>query len=141
MNYKYDVEQECFVREDGLGKKFWINSSEAHRIMSMYSLGNSIGEIRNKIEFVNARKVTESTIVNFIKNVNNGNIELSKAYPAPIRMVESITDSDRISKLEERVTSLENIISEIKSDCFCTCFAGESKNVSNMDKVKSWLRL
>lgn len=131
MNYKYDVEQECFVREDGLGKKFWINSSEAHRIMSMYSLGNSIGEIRNKIEFVNARKVTESTIVNFIKNVNNGNIELNKDYPAPIRMVESITDSDRISKLEERVSNLEELFKSHECEC----------NVSNVDKVKSWLRL
>ena len=69
MNYEYDINQECFIREDGLGKKFFINSTEAHRIMNMYNLGNSIGEIRNKISFRNPSKVTESTIKNFINNV------------------------------------------------------------------------
>ena len=107
MKYKYDIENEYFVREDGLGKKFYINSSEAHRIMSMYSLGNSVGEIRNKIRFVNARRVTESTIINFIKNVNEGNIELDEDYPAPVKMVESLTDNDRLNNLEERVSKLE----------------------------------
>ena len=130
MKYKYDTEKECFEREDGLGKKFWIISSEAHRIMSMDSLGNSIGEIRNKIKFVNARKVTESTIVNFINNVKDGNIELDKDYPAPVRMVESITDSDRIDRLEERVTKLEEML-----NCECNC------EVSKIGKVKSWLKL
>lgn len=123
MKYVYNTDKECFEREDGLGKKFWINSSEAHRIMTMYSLGNSIGEIRNKIRFVNARRVTESTIVNFIKNVNDGNIELDKDYPAPVKMVESLTDSDRINNLEERVSKLEELLEDKKES-----------------KVRKWLR-
>ena len=74
MNYKYDVEQECFVREDGLGKKFWINVTEAQRIMTLYDLGNSVSEIRNKIQFNG--EVYESTIRNFIRNVQEGKIEI-----------------------------------------------------------------
>ena len=138
MKYNYNTDLECFVREDGLGKKIWINSSEAHRIMTMYSLGNSIGEIRNKIEFVNSRKVTESTVKNFISNVNMGNIILDENYPAPVKLVEEMTDNDRICKLEERVTNLEDKISELKSECFITAFADESKKES---KVRKWLRL
>ena len=140
MKYNYDVDKECFVREDGLGKKIWINSSEAHRIMTMYSLGNSIGEIRNKIQFVNSRKVTESTIKNFILNVNQGNITLDEDYPAPVKLVEELTVSDRVEALENRVSELENKFAEIKSDCFCTAFADETRNESSISKVKSWLK-
>ena len=35
MKYEYDVDGEYFVREDGLGKKFHINITEARRIMTM----------------------------------------------------------------------------------------------------------
>lgn len=135
MKYDYDVENECFVREDGLGKKFWINSSEAHRIMTMYSLGNSIGEIRNKIDFVNKRRVTESTIVTFIKNVNDGNIVLDKDYPAPVKLVNDLTLNDRIDNLEERVTELEERFS--LPECECEPKDSETK----VEKVRAWLKL
>ena len=56
MRYNYDSDNECFVREDGLGKKIWINSVEAQRIITLYDLGNNIPEIRNKIRF-NSKKI------------------------------------------------------------------------------------
>ena len=124
MKYKYDANRECFIREDGLGKKFYINSTEAHRIMNMYSLDNSIGEIRNKIQFNHPRKVTESTIKNFINNVKNGNIELTDDLPAPVEDVMNITMDDRIESLEQRMSVLEEMVCNKKS------FS---------DKVKSWI--
>ena len=125
MRYEYDADQECFVREDGLGKKFYINSIEAHRIMTMYDLGNSIGEIRNKIKFSNPRKVTESTIKNFIVNVEKRNIELNDDMPVPIEDVMEITLDERVLSLEQRVSVLEDML--------------ENKE-SLTDKVKSWIR-
>ena len=98
---------------------------EAHRIMTMYNLGNSIGEIRNKIKFSNPRKVTESTIKNFIVNVENGNIELSDDMPVPINDVMEITLDERVLSLEQRVSVLEEML--------------ENKE-SITDKVKSWIR-
>ena len=127
MRYKYDVSQECFIREDGLGKKFFINSTEAHRIMTMYNLDNSVGEIRNKIQFKHPRKVTESTIKNFINNVNKGNIDLSQVEPAPFDDVLDITLEDRVWSLEQRVSMLEDL-----NHC--------DENKSVFGKVKSWIR-
>lgn len=124
MKYKYDDNQECFIRVDGLGKKFYINSTEAHRIITMYNLDNSIGEIRNKIHFKNPKKVTESTIKNFINNVNNGNIDLSKVEFAPIDDVMDITLDDRVESLEQRIGILEDMLENKKS---------------LSDKVKSWI--
>lgn len=124
MNYEYDINQECFIRSDGLGKKFFINSTEAHRIMNMYNLGNSIGEIRNKINFRNPSKVTESTIKNFINNVNKGNIDLSKVEPAPFVDVLEITLDERVESLEQRVSVLEDML---------------MNKQSLTDKVKSWI--
>ena len=132
MKYNYDVEHECFVREDGLGKKFYINITEAHRIMTMTSLGNSISEIRNKIKFANPRKVSESTIVNFIKNVNEGNIVLSDDYPAPVLDVLDMTTEERVIKLEERISALEEKIENNN-------VMSENDKKSFKDKVKSWI--
>lgn len=122
MKYDYNPELECFVREDGLGKKIWINSSEAQRIVTMYNLGNSIGEIRNKIHFQYARRVTESTIKNFILNIQNGNIVLSDDYPAPKKVVYELTLEERISNLEKRMDEFESM-----------------NDKSFADKVKSWI--
>ena len=111
MRYDYDVKNECFVREDGLGKKFFINSHEAQRIMTMVDLGYSIPRICNKIQFA-SDKVYESTVANFINNVNEGNIIVSDEYPAPNGVIESLTVEDRISRLEERISSLEELAND-----------------------------
>ena len=115
MKYNYDVNKECFTREDGLGKKFYINISEARRIMTLNSLGLSIAEIRNKIQFQSG-KVYESTINNFINQVMNGNIDLDGDYPAPSNYVADLTTGERISNLEARVTDLENQLMNRKSE-------------------------
>ena len=107
MKYKYDIDNEYFVREDNLGKKFHINIIEARRIMTMFNLGNSIAEIRNKISF-SSNKVYESTINNFINQVEKGNISLEGDYPAPKVVLEDLTFEERIKELEERVTALED---------------------------------
>lgn len=106
MKYKYDVNQECFIREDGLGKKFHINISEARRIMTLYNLGNNVPQIRNKIDF-SSNKVYESSVNNFINQVNNGNIDLDGDYPAPSHYVTELTYEERISNLEKRMSNLE----------------------------------
>lgn len=108
MKYNYDVKNECFVREDGLGKKFFINSQEAQRIMTMVDLGYSIPRIANKINFV-SDKVYESTVANFINNVKDGNIIISNDYPAPDGVIKELTVEERINRLEERVTALEEL--------------------------------
>lgn len=113
MKYNYDSENECFVREDGLGKKFFINSYEAQRIMTMVDLGYSIPRICNKINFA-SDKVYESTVSNFINNVKEGNIIVNGDYPAPNGVLESLTVEDRISRLEERISSLEDLMNDKK---------------------------
>ena len=112
MKYDYDIEKEAFIREDGLGKKFHINIVEARRIVTLHDLGNSISEIRNKIQF-QSNKVSETTIKNFLKQVENGNIDLNGDYPAPANAVFDLTLEERISNLEERVNELESH----KCDC------------------------
>lgn len=107
MRYKYDIDNEYFVREDGLGKKFHINITEARRIMTLSNLGNTAPEIRSKINF-NSRKVYESTINNFINQVKKGNISLEGDYPAPKIIFEDLTLEERINQLEERVKELED---------------------------------
>ena len=127
MNYEYNSDMECFVREDGLGKKFWINSSEAQRIITMQNLGYSVPMINRKIQF-NSGKVSESTIVNFLRNVEDGNIIVDGDYPAPKNQVDEITIEMRMSRLEEEFEEfkrkMENPIPK--------------KNIGDM--VKSWLR-
>ena len=127
MKYEYNSEIECFVREDGHGKKFHINSSEAQRIVTMRDLGYSAGKICAKIQF-NSGKVYESTINNFLKNVDEGNIIVDKNYPAPKSVVEDLTVSDRITRLEERLSELEEIIG-----------IDSIEKSSWSDKVRAWL--
>ena len=111
MKYNYDAKNECFVRADGLGKKFFINSHEAQRIMTMVDLGYSIPRICNKIQFA-SDKVYESTVANFINNVKEGNIIVSDEYPAPEHTIRELTVEDRISRLEERIGSLEELAND-----------------------------
>lgn len=140
MKYEYDADLECFVRVDGLGKKFWINSSEAQKICTLQNLGYSIPKITHKINF-SSDKVTESTIINFCKNVSEGNIIVDGDYPAPRESILELTMDTRIDNLEERVGELENRLLQINEllkapmtfECDCA-------KVSIMDKVKSWLK-
>ena len=132
MKYNYNVEQECFIREDGQGKKYHINITEAKRIVTLDNLGNTASEIRNKIQF-QSNRVSESTITNFLNQIEKGNINLSGDYPAPVNVVMDLSVDERISNLEDRVKTLEDKFSELKSDCFVSAFAGEQK-----EPKKSW---
>ena len=127
MKYNYDVKTECFIREDGLGKKFHINITEARRIVTLHDLGNSVGEIRNKIQF-QSNKVSESTISNFLNQVKKGNIDLTGDYPAPSNVVFDLTTDERITELEDKVSELEDKLKEFYP----------KKNVS--ERFKEWLK-
>ncbi len=128
MKYNYSIEQECFIREDNLGKKYPINITEARRIMTLVDLGNSVSEIRNKIRF-KSNKVAESTIKNFIIQVRNGNISLDGDYPAPADVVFELTLDERISRLEEDIAEIKE---QLNAPCTC-------KN-EDESRWKKWLK-
>lgn len=132
MRYNYDSELGAFVREDGLGKKFWITMVEAHRIMTLYELGVSPNQIGAKIQFKNP-KTTVSTVSNFIKNVENGDIVLDTDVPLPVEDFDDISTEARITKLEHDVEYIKRLL---EKPCECEC--KEEESIS--DKVKAWLR-
>ena len=68
-------------------------------------------------------------------------IELGGDFPAPSLVFDDLSVEARINDLESRLKLIENIVSELKSDCFCTCMATTTEELSIMDKVKSWLKL
>ena len=132
MRYNYNSELGAFVREDGAGKKFWITMVEAHRIMTLYELGVSPNQIGAKIQFKNP-KTTVSTVSNFIRNVENGNIVLDTDVPLPVDEFEDISVEARITKLEDDVEQIKKLLGQV---CKCECKSEESIK----DKVKAWLR-
>ena len=132
MRYNYNSELSAFVREDGLGKKFWITMVEAHRIMTLYELGNSSNQIGAKIQF-KSPKTTVSTIINFINNVENGNIVLDADVPLPVEDFDDISLEARITKLEHDIEYIKGLL---EKPCECECKDEESIS----DKVKAWLR-
>ena len=92
------------------------------RIISLLNLGYSVSAIQGKVTLSHP-KATNHTISTFIKNYNEGNIEIPDDAPAPTHMVDELTDSSRIDALEERVRKLELIQKE-----------------TVMDKVRGWIR-
>ena len=132
MRYNYDSELGAFVREDGLGKKFWITMVEAHRIMTLYELGVSPNQIGAKIQFKNP-KTTVSTVNNLIKNVESGDIVLDTDVPLPVEDFDDVSIEARITKLEHDVEHIKRLLDK---PCECECKEEESIK----DKVKAWLR-
>ena len=132
MRYNYDSELGAFVREDGLGKKFWITMVEAHRIMTLYELGVSPNQIGAKIQFKNP-KTTVSTVNNLIKNVESGDIVLDTDVPLPVEDFDDVSIEARITKLEHDVEYIKRLL---EKPCECECKEEESIK----DKVKAWLK-
>ena len=132
MKYNYDSELGAFVREDGLGKKFWITMVEAHRIMTLYELGVSPNQIGAKIQFKNP-KTTVSTVNNLIKNVESGDIVLDTDVPLPVEDFDDVSIEARITKLEHDVEHIKRLL---EKPCECEC--KEEESIS--DKVKAWLK-
>ena len=77
----------------------------------------------NKIDFVN--DVSMTNLRTFMNNLIDGNINLEGDYPAPTELVESMTDNDRLNRLEERMALMENAVAAQKK--------------SRLSKVKSWI--
>lgn len=127
MKYNYNAGEECFVREDGLGKRFYINSSEAQRIITMRDLGYTIPKICSKMNFTSG-KVYESTVRNFLKNVDDGDLIVSEDYPAPAHQIMELTLEDRLSRLENEFEEFKKKIND------------PTPNESISNKVKSWLK-
>lgn len=132
MRYNYNSELGAFVREDGLGKKFWITMVEAHRIMTLYELGVSPNQIGAKIQFKNP-KTTVSTVNNLIKNVESGDIVLDTDVPLPVEDFDDVSIEARITKLEHDVEYIKRLL---EKPCECEC--KEEESIS--DKVKAWLK-
>jgi len=113
-NYEYDADIEMFRRTDNRGNHLAVNIYEAQRIVSLLNLGYSLSKIQNKVKLTNP-KAGMSTLRSFIRNYEEGNIKIPEDAPAPSRVFDTISDSDRISKLEERVTLIEEKMNEKKS--------------------------
>ena len=73
-----------------------------------------------------------------IKNINEGNVDLTGDYKIPVAQLEEIDDDIRLCNLEDRVSHIESILKELKSDCFITA---TSDNKSVKDKIRSFFRL
>ena len=142
VKYDYDVEKECFKRVDNRGRPLMINITEGKKVESMLNLGYPISQIYRKIDWVN--DINETNLRTFVRNLQNGNIDVSGDYPAPRPVFEDLTISgleNRIEKLEEIVKNHEDRFSELKSDCFISAFADESNEEKGIiDEVKSWMR-
>lgn len=113
-NYIYNPNKEAFVRENNKGKPLYVNITEAQRIVSLMDLGYSRTDVENRIILSNP-KGTSTTVRSFIRNYKAGNIQMPDDAPAPSRVFDSLTDSDRLNELERRVTELENKFEEKKS--------------------------
>ena len=66
-------------------------------------------------------------------NLKAGNIHMPEDAPAPILMFDSLTDSERIDALEERISKLEEWIKDNN-------VISENTEKSLTNKVKSWIR-
>lgn len=108
VNYVYDVENECFKREDGRGRPFQINIVEAKKIETLVDLGYSVQKIYDKIDFNGDVSITN--LRTFINNYKRGNMDLDKDYPAPQVILDDITMDTRVTELEAKVQMLENNI-------------------------------
>lgn len=113
--YEYDVKNEYFRRkiENGWrgGKPFYVNITEANKIINLINLGYNTTEINDKVSLVNP-KATATTIRNFVNKYKKGDILIPKDAPAPSIVYNSLTDSDRLTALEKRVTELENKLND-----------------------------
>lgn len=130
--YYYDVHDEVFKRTDNRGNHLAVNVAEAQRIESLINLGYSEYKIQDKVVLSNP-KASRSTINSFIKNLKAGNIHMPEDAPAPILMFDSLTDSERIDALEERISKLEEWIKDNN-------VISENTEKSLTNKVKSWIR-
>jgi len=123
VNYIYDVNDEYFKRADNRGRPLYLNVTEALRIVNMIDMGNSIPAIVNKVNLVHP-SATTTTIKSFIRNYNEGNIEIPTNAPVPSNVFDEMTVESNYDALERRVSALEEMM--------------ENKSVTG--KVKSWLK-
>lgn len=126
MKWVYNSKLGCFEREDKLGKKLWITMTEAQRIITLRDLGNSIGEIQAKMNFV-SNKASSYSVKTVLERYDNGDIVIDMNVPVSEVEWEDLSNDSKINDLEMRISNLENIISEYDENSF-------------MDKVKSWLK-
>lgn len=138
VEYKYNVELEQFRRVDNRGPSLPFNITEARRIQTMMDLGIKAPSILKKIDF--SHEVSMTNLRTFMNNLEQGNIVgLDEDYPAPVGQFMDMDLDSRVLGLEKRVKSLEDIMSELKTDCFSSGFATEKNNKKSVwDKVKIW---
>lgn len=131
VKYEYRSDLEAFKRIDNREPSLKFNIVEARRIESMLEMGTKLPTIYKNIDFVN--DVSMTNLRTFVKNLEEGNINLEGDYPSPTVQLEDINYEIRISKLEEDIETIKKSLLDIKS---CDCKSDESV----MDKVKQWLK-
>lgn len=141
MKYEYNEDEECFRRVDGRGRCLWVNITEARQIESLMNLGYSVEDIKWKVQ-LSSPKAGKHAIVSMIKNINEGNVDLTGDYKIPVAQLEEIDDDIRLSRVEDRVSAIEDTIAGLKTECFVSAFATtKPPKKSVLDKIKGVLRV
>lgn len=125
VKYYYDVDEEGFRREDRRGRILPINIVEARRIESLRNLGWGVDAIHKKMVYT--QTVSKTTTRSFIKNLEAGNINLGGDYPAPTRQMENMDMEARLSRVEEKIDSLEK-----RTSLGCCCETDDDKSWKNL---------
>lgn len=126
VKYEYNEELEVFKRVDNRGVPLYFNISEARQIESMRRLGMKAPTIQKRIDFVN--DVSATNLRTFIKNLEEGNIDLSGDYRLPSKSFEELDWEARISKIESDLADMR--------ERYCTC---AEKKESLGERVRKWL--
>lgn len=141
MKYEYFEDDECFRRVDNRGRPLFVNISEALQIESLMNLGYSVEEIKDRVKLSN-RKAGRNTVVSMIKNIREGNVDLTGDYTIPVNQLVEVDDDMRISALEKRVDVLETALARLKPEYFIDTIAGKNAEIeSRITKVKRKLGL
>lgn len=126
VKYEYNEELEVFKRVDNRGVPLYFNISEARQIESMRRLGMKAPTIQKRIDFVN--DVSATNLRTFIKNLEEGNIDLSGDYRLPSKSFEELDWEARISKIESDLADMR--------ERYCTC---ECEKKGIIGRIKSLL--
>ncbi len=127
VKYEYDALVEGFRRVDNRGRVLPINISEARRIESLHRVGHKVSDIYYQINF--SQKVSLTTLKTFIRNLDDGNINLEGDYPAPKVLVDEFDVEAKIATLERDIEEIRKELASLK----------EKGNESLSDKVREWI--
>ena len=129
VKYSYDVEEECFKRNNTRGRPLYVNIIEAQRITHLVDLGAYTENIVEKVKLSNP-KAGKSTVRTFIKNYKEDNVEMPSDAPVPARVFDEMKEESRVNALEKRVETLENIVGTLLD---------EPKSEGIIERIRTWI--